>query len=520
MSRRNLVLAAENTEDELHQREARDNYISRFDLWRARLGFASAPIAFALVWWLPLDLPPPAHRLAAILVAVGILWVTEAIPMAITAFLGVASAVVLGVAPAQQAFAPFADPLIFLFVGSFILARAIFVHGLDRRLAWAILSWRLTSRSLWSLLVAYSGTAALLSMWISNTATVAMMYPIGLAILAALEHANLPDRSAARRFGAGLLLSCAFGASIGGLATPVGTPPNLIGLGFLRRSGVQEIPFFSWMLVAMPIALAMWGWMVWRFRKLGAGVEAGLTALRAKLAEQVVALGPWSPGERNTVIAFGVTVSLWIAPGMVALTLGREHPWYSWLTATFPEGVSALLGAGLLFVLPIDAKRHRFTLTWEEAARIDWWIVFLYGGGMALGGLAFHTGLAEAAGRGLTQALGIEKPIGFVFTATVSATALSEATSNTSAANMVVPVAIAFAQAAGADPSLPALAATMAASLGFLLPVSTPTNAIVYSSGRVPLRFMLRYGAWLDLAGIVSVTLGVALLGPLVLGTN
>ncbi len=440
--------------------------------------------------------------------------------MAVTAFVGVASAVVLGVAPAQQAFAPFADPLMFLFVGSFILARGIFVHGLDRRMALAILSWRFASRSPWRLLMAYSSTAAVLSMWISNTATVAMLYPIGLSILAVLEQGTFHERKAARRFGAGLLLSCAFGASIGGLVTPVGTPPNLIGLGFLRRTGAAEIPFFSWMVVALPIALVMWGWMVWRFRKLGMGMEAALVALRGKLVEQRRALGPWSLGERNTVLAFGVTVALWIAPGVVALVGGREHPWYGWLVATFPEGVCALLGAALLFVLPIDLKRHRFTLTWSEAAQIDWWIVFLYGGGLALGSLAFHTGLAEAAGRALTEALGVKQPIGLVFTATVSATALSEMTSNTSAANMVVPVAIAFAHAAGADAALPALGATMAASLGFLLPVSTPTNAIVYSSGRVPLRFMLRYGALLDLAGIVAVTMGVGLLAPLVLGVD
>ncbi|GBD27663.1 Sodium-dependent dicarboxylate transporter SdcS [bacterium HR30] len=274
------------------------------------------------------------------------------------------------------------------------------------------------------------------------------------------------------------------------------------------------------MIVALPITLTMWGWMVWRLRKLGVGLESALAALKGKLAEQRIALGPWSSGQRNTMIAFGVTVALWVAPGVVALVGGRDHPWYGWLASTLPEGVSALLGAGLLFVLPTDLKRHRFTLSWEDAARIDWWIVFLYGGGMALGGLAFQTGLAEAAGRALTEALGIDTPFSLVLTATVSATALSEMTSNTSAANMVVPVAIAFAQSAGADPTLPALGATMAASLGFLLPVSTPTNAIVYSSGRIPLRFMLRYGALLDIAGILAVTAGVALVAPLVLGAH
>ncbi|GIW44329.1 MAG: di- and tricarboxylate transporter [Candidatus Binatia bacterium] len=489
----------------------------RADLWRARLGFVLAPLLFAVVWMLPFDLPAPAHRLAAVLIAVGILWVSEAIPMAMTAFLGVAIAVLLGVAPASEAFAPFADPLIFLFIGSFILARSIFVHGLDRRIALAILSWPVASRSPWSLLMAYSGTATMLSMWLSNTATVAMMYPIGLSILAILEQSAPEERRAVRRFGAGLLLSCAFGASIGGLATPVGTPPNLIGLGFLRRTGVAEVPFFSWVVVALPVVVVMWAWMVWRFRRVGRGLESGLVALRAELGKRKAALGPWSAGERNTVVAFSVTAFLWVTPGVVALALGQNHPLYLWLVARLPEGVAALIGAGLLFVLPVDWKRQQFTLSWSEAARIDWWIVFLYGGGLALGTMAFRTGLAEAAGRALTEALGVQRPLGLLFTATMAATALSEATSNTSAANMVVPVAIAFAQAAGTNPTLPALGATMAASLGFLLPVSTPTNAIVYSSGRVPLTFMIRYGALLDLAGIAAVVAGVALLAPLVL---
>lgn len=490
---------------------------SRFDMWRARLGMVLAPVALVAVWVAPLDVSLPAHRLAAILAAVGILWVTEAIPLAVTAFLGVALAVMVGVAPASQAFAPFADPLIFLFVGSFMLARAIFVHGLDRRLALAILSLPVASTSPWALLAAYSGTATLLSMWISNTATVAMMYPIGLSILAVLErHARWQPREL-RRFGAALLLSCAFGASIGGLATPVGTPPNLIGLGFLRRTTAVEIPFFTWMQLGLPVALILWLSMVVRFRGLGRGLETALANLRAELLEERRALGAWTPGQRNTVIAFAVTVALWIAPGVVALVAGTDHPWYAWLGARLPEGVAALVGATLLFVLPVHWRENRFTLTWRQAAQIDWWIVFLYGGGLALGTMAFQTGLAEAAGRALTRALGIERSLALLGAAALSATLLSETTSNTSAANMVVPVVIAFAGGSGGDPVVPALGATMASSLGFLLPVSTPTNAIVYSSGRVPLPFMLRYGAFLDVTGVVVITAVLALLGPLVL---
>ena len=164
------------------------------------------------------------------------------------------------------------------------------------------------------------------------------------------------------------------------------------------------------------------------------------------------ALGPWSRGERNTLFAFAATVFFWVLPGVVALVAGQDAPAYTWLVAHLPEGVVALFGAGLLFVLPTDLARHEFTLPWREAVKIDWWIVFLYGGGIALGTLAFKTGLAEALGRSLTDLLGVHSVFGLIALSTALATVLSETTSNTASANMVVPVVIAFAQSAGIDP--------------------------------------------------------------------
>lgn len=205
-------------------------------------------------------------------------------------------------------------------------------------------------------------------------------------------------------------------------------------------------------------------------------------------------------------------------PGVLALAWGADDPSYRWLQSTLPEPVVALLGAGLLFVLPTDARRLEFTLPWREAVKIDWWIVFLYGGGIALGTLAFKTGLAEALGRGLTTFLGVRTSFGLIATSTLLATVLSETTSNTASANMVVPVVIAFARSAGIDPTLPVVAATMGASLGFLLPVSTPCNAMVYGTGRVPLAVMRRHGVLLDVVGVVTIVAVVAGLGPLVVG--
>lgn len=489
-----------------------------FDLWRRRVGLITAPIAFTAVWLLATGLETPARRLGAILAAVVVLWVSEALPMAITAFLGVAAAVVLGVAPAQAAFAPFADPLVFLFVGTFILARAIFFHGLDRRFAFAILGMRGVGERPGRVLVAYAATAGVISMWISNTATTAMMFPIGVALLRSLESLSDATRSKhhATGFAAALLLSNSFAASIGGLATPVGTPPNLIGIGFIRQETGVDVTFFAWMALGIPVVLLALAAMLARFHFSAVDRDARLDGVAAFIAAERAALGPWTRGEINTVIAFGFAVTFWVLPGVMALFLGSDHPLYRQLAAAMPEGVVALLAAVLLFLLPTDLKRMEFTLDWREAVQIDWWIVFLYGGGIALGTLAFKTGLAEALGFRLTSLLGVQSEFGLIALATVIATVLSETTSNTASANMVVPVVIAFARSSGIDPVLPAVAATMGASLGFMLPVSTPCNAIVYASGRIPLTTMMRHGIWLDVAGIIGVIAVVTSLGPLV----
>jgi solute carrier family 13 (sodium-dependent dicarboxylate transporter), member 2/3/5 len=481
---------------------------------RERLGAVLAPAVFLLLLLLPLDgLPDPAHRLAAVLAAVVVLWVTEALPLPVTALLGAAACVVLQVAPAKDVFAPFADPLMFLFIGAFILSRAIFLHGLDRRVAYAVLSLPWVGARPSRILLAFGAVTAAISGWISNTATTAMMFGIGLSILAALR--NPDGRPAiAPAYATGLMLMTSFAASIGGLATPVGTPPNVIGLGFIRAELGVGIPFFSWMLIGVPVVLVLYGLL---YTYLNAVAPAGLRELPSGaqlIREERLRLGPWTRGQRSVAFAFGITVLLWILPGFVALAQGENSPAYQMLLRRVPEGVAALLGAMLLFVLP--GERGRRAITWQDAVQIDWGVVLLYGGGFALGVLSFQTGLAEAMGRGLTGVLPIESSFGMLVASVVVAVVLSETTSNTASANMVVPVVISIARAAGLDPVEPALGATMAASLGFMLPVSTPCNAIVYGSGYIPLRQMMRHGLALDVAGIVVIVALVRLLSPLI----
>jgi sodium-dependent dicarboxylate transporter 2/3/5 len=486
---------------------------ARFEYLRRRAGFFVAPALFLIVLLAPLPgLSVQAHRLAAISVAVITLWVTEAIPLPATALLGPMLAVAMGVAPAREVFAPFADPLIFVFLGTFILAQAIFAHRLNERIAYGVLSWKLVGARPARLLVAYGGIAAFVSMWISNTATAAMLLPLGLSLLAFMEsEAKIP-----KAFGTVFMLVTAYGASIGGLATPVGTPPNIIAVGMIERFVQVRITFVQWMMFALPVAVVL---MVFVFLYLNKVGNAGVKSVPG--AEQIIEakkreLGAWTRGEKNVLIAFLVTVTLWIVPGVMPLILGPTHPFTVRLLSLVPESVGAIAGATLLFFLPISRTR-RSTITWEDAAKIDWGTILLFGGGLALGELALKTKLADAAGLGLLDLLPVSSVVTLTFAAAFFGVLISETMSNTAAANIAIPVVISVAQAAGVNPIPPAIAASLAASIAVIFPVSTPPCAIVYSSGRVPITKMVRYGIVVDIVAITCIPLLVLLLVPLVI---
>jgi len=487
----------------------------RFARLRRRAGHVLAPVVFLALLLAPLPvLSPEAHRLAAVMAAVIVLWVTEAIPMPVTALLGAAACVALRVAPAKDVFAPFADPLMFLFIGAFILARGIFVHHLHRRLAFTVLSWRWVGARPSRILFAFGAVTAFSSAWISNTATTAMMFAIGMSILAFLfedSESGAPP-AVPLRYATGLMLMTSFAASIGGLATPIGTPPNVIGLGFIRNLLGVELPFFRWAMIGVPVVVVLYLFLFFYLNALSGGGSGEIPGGGEMLRREKSRLGPWTRAQKSTLAAFLVTVSLWIAPGIVALVAGTESLLYQNLHGSVPESVAALLGAALLFLLPGDSGQR--AITWEDAVKIDWGVVLLYGGGFALGVLSFDTGLAEAVGRGITGLLPIQGGFGLLVASTIAAVLLSETTSNTASANMIVPVVIAISRASGMDPLAPALGATFGASLGFMLPVSTPCNAIVYGSGYVPLGRMMRYGILLDIAGVIVIVTFVTLLAP------
>jgi sodium-dependent dicarboxylate transporter 2/3/5 len=486
-----------------------------FERRRRTAGLFIGPLLFLLLLLFPVHVPDPrAARLAAILAWVLTWWMTEAVPIPLTSLLGPALAVVFGVGGPTEMFAPFGDPIIFLFLGSFVIAEAMFSHGLDRRLAYGILSRRWVGSSTGRILLAFALITAGLSMWLSNTACTAMMYPIAMSVLVALSH--LLERSQGRavdftrlRYGTALMLVTAYASSIGGIGTPIGTPPNLIAIGQLDTLAGIRIPFFQWMLIGTPVMLVMLVVLLVYMRRALPPEVREIAGSRELILAERAALGPLGRGERNVLIAFALTVFLWVLPGILALLSGTASPLYLKVQRALPEGVVALLGAALLFVLPVNWRERRFTMTWNRAVRVDWGTLMLFGGGLALGAAMFRTGLARAVGDALVRLTGAHSLVAITFLFCFVAIVLTETTSNTAAATMVCPLAIAAAQAAGVSPVAPTVAVALGASMAFMLPVSTPPNAIVYGSGCVPITAMLRHGALLDLASCLLVPTGV-----------
>lgn len=438
------------------------------------------------------------RRLTAVMAVVATLWIGEALPLAVTALLGPALAVVIGVAPADKAFGAFGNPIIMVFVGSFLLARATFKHRLNERIAYRVLSLGVLRNSPTRAFVFLGLTTAALSAWMSNVACTAMMLPIAQSVLLAM---STREKRLGSNYAAALMLIVTYSASVGGLFTPIGTPPNLIGLGLIEQATGTRVSFLTWILRVFPITcaalLAVMVVLAVGFRK-----EAHLfTYIREQMVERYAALGQWTLVERRILIAWAVTVTLWILPPVLSLVWPAAG---KLLTARLPEAVVPLCVATVLFWLRTSADSESATiLQLPDLGAIDWPVIVLFGGGMCLGELMIQTGLAQALGQALAGYVPPgESPL-LVVIFCVLAIAVSEATSNTAAANMVIPVVMAVTGEVGGDAVTLGLAATAACTFGFMLPVSTPTNAMAYATGYVTQRQMIRHGFILDVIGVL-----------------
>ncbi len=294
----------------------------RFEFWRRNVGMVLGPLLFLVILFLaPPTLGAAQRKTLAVVVWILAWWIREGVPLPVSALVGPALLVVLGVDSPVALFAPFADPVIFLFLGSFLLAEATVVSGLDRRIALKVLALPWVTSSPARVVAMMGALAAGISMGLSNTATAAMLYPLALAIARSLQGEAHSERSP---FTVGLLLTTAYAAFIGGIATPVGTPPNLIAVGQLSKLAEVRLSFFQWMAVGVLVSLLMLAlWVVHLGRKAG---TRGQILATAGLRQELARLGPLSPRERNVLLGFGLAVFFWLLPGVLGLLLGEEHP--------------------------------------------------------------------------------------------------------------------------------------------------------------------------------------------------
>lgn len=472
------------------------------------LGLVIGLLAFAAMFFLfrPESLERPAEIVAAVGVLMAIWWATDAIPLPVTAMLPLVMFPILGVMPIADTAAPYANPIIFLFLGGFIVALAVERSQLHRRIALIIFS--ALGKSGAGLVAGFMLVAALLSMWISNTSTVLMLFPIAmsLGLVVGETSTELTDKEK-RDFQISLLLGLAYGASIGGVATLVGTPTNAFMVGFLQAEYEIAIPFSQWMLIGLPVTIVLLplGWLLLT-RILFPVRFASSDETRAELKRRSEALGTMSAAEWRTGFLFALLVTGWVLRKQIAAWTGLEG-----LSDT---GI-AIAAAALAFIIPSGTDRQSLA-TWEDTRRLPWGVLVLFGGGLSLAAALSSTGLTLWLGQQLAP-LGAVNHILLVIVLTALVIFLTELTSNVATTATLLPVVAALAIELGIDPLLFVVPVTIAASCAFMLPVATPPNAIVFSTGEVKIGDMIRAGLGLNLLAIVLISLLALFLVPMVL---
>ena len=471
-------------------------------MWKIYLGL--------FIFLVILILPPLAglsrsgQNMAGIAVLMAFWWVTETIPIPVTALLPLVLFPVFGVTDMKSAAAPFANHLIFLFMGGFMLAAGIQRWNLHRRIA--LKTVQIVGFSQPRLLLGFMLATAFLSMWISNTATTLIMVPIGMAVADKLQAKKSLKESANTTFGTALMLGTAYAASIGGIGTLIGTPPNIVLANVLEKMYGVQVTFGGWMIIGLPVVMVMLP-LTWiylsklAFKLEKSGSSGGKDVIMMELRE----LGKMSVEEKRVMVIFGLTVFLWlfsapkdlgnfIIPGVRSFIPGAT------------DATIAMFGAILLFIIPAGKNQeNQRLLNWEHAKGIPWGILLLFGGGLALAEGFKTTGLAEWIGSRVEIFAGAP----YIFMIVVVITLiifLTELTSNTATTAMILPILAGVALGIGQNPYMLMVPAAIAASCAFMLPVATPPNAIVFASGQVTIPVMAKKGFYMNLLGIVVIT--------------
>jgi len=495
----------------------------------ATVGRIAGPLASIVVFWLIRSDPGVSYEAAAtaaVAALMAVWWMTEALPLGVTALLPLVMMPLLGVfgAPTKEnkpvtiAAAPYADPAVFLFLGGFFLALAIEKWGLHRRFALLTLLAVGTRPPL--IVAGFLIATAFISLWISNTATTVMMLPIALSIVKMVEEspsANQSPQAAksdARRLATSLMLGVAYASSIGGCGTFIGTPTNTIFAGFLRDKDLS-IDFGRWMLFAIPLVvvyLILCWWLLtwWLFPVRTREVAGG----RAFVVDELARLGALSRGEWTVLVVFLLAATAWIGREPLAYVAGGSVA--EWLKRC-DDAVIAVAAAIVLFLLPVDLRRGIFALDWKTASKAPWEVLLMFGGGLSLSLAIGRSGLDDYIGGKLVLLGELPTPL-LLSLLSLAIIFFSELTSNVATISMLQPIVYGLAQKLEVDPLLLLVPCALSCSYAFMLPAGTPPNAIAYGSGRVTMGEMMRAGFWLNLAGGLLIPLAVLTLGRWVLG--
>ncbi len=473
----------------------------------------------------PAELAGSMQTVLALLLLMVIWWVTEAIPLPATALLPAVILPLLHVVGVQgkgvfdfkiqNVLVSYANPVIYLFFGGFLLAAAMQKWKLDRRLTlWILTRGKLANRPR-SILLGMMSVAAFLSMWISNTATTAMMLPIGLGILTFVG--LKPGES---RYGTALMLGIAWAASIGGVATIIGTPPNAIALGILNSTFAndptyQRITFLDWMKFGVPYVLVYVPFAWFLLLKFNRPEIESVPGGKERLLSERATLGPMGSGEKAAVGMFLLAVLLWVSnpfwDSILPTSLANRLSWIDEYSIGLTVGV-------MLFFVPVDLRKGVFLLNWKDAKFVDWGTLILFGGGIALSNALFKTGLASLIAGSFVSTLGEPSTFVMMFAIVMLMVLLTEVTSNTAVTTMMVPIIISIAIRTGENPITLSIAAAVAASMAFMLPVATPPNALVYGTGYVSIKDMLKAGVILDMLGWLVTIIILAVFGSWIFG--
>jgi solute carrier family 13 (sodium-dependent dicarboxylate transporter), member 2/3/5 len=476
-----------------------------------KIGLILGPVLFLVFCLLPLPkgMSQQAMYCAAVTALMATWWITEAIPIPATSMLPIVLFPILQILPSSKATLPYANHLIYLFMGGFFIAVCMERWNLHYRIAMHTIKMVGTSPS--RIILGFMVAAAFISMWVSNTATTVMMMPIGMAIIKACAEITGDKDLHRNPFAISLMLGLAYAASIGGLGTIIGTPPNTIMVAQIDKLYGQTITFLDWMKVGVPLA-ATFLFMTWfLLTKILFKTDGDILQGRgeALIQSEIDKLGPMSKEEKRIIIVFVLVAAMWIVMGLV-----------KW---PFLKGVSdasvAIAGALLLFIIPSDYSKGVFLLDWKTAVKIPWDVILLFGGGLCMADGFQASGLTKFIAGQLVSLQGMQ--LIYIIGAVVALNIfLTEVTSNTAVATLMIPVMGAIAVGMHIHPFGPIVAACIACSYAFMLPVATPPNAVVFGSGAVTIRQMARTGLWLNLMGIVQITLVVYYLMPWVWGID